>query len=78
MINHLNIFVFEILGLTKPNNIINNSGLLENTIKILIKLRDKARKNKDFEMADLIRNELNYIGVELEDMKDGSSYNIKY
>ena len=78
LINHLNIFVFEILGLTKPNNIINNSGLLENTIKILIKLRDKARKNKDFEMADLIRNELNYIGVELEDMKDGSSYNIKY
>ena len=77
LINHLNIFVFEILGLTKPNNIKNNSVLAENTIKILLKLRDKARINKDFETADLIRNELNDIGIELEDTKNESSFNIK-
>ena len=73
---HLNIFIFEILGLTKPDKTENKDSLLENTLEILIKLRDKARKDKDFETADLIRNELNDIGINLEDKKDKSNFNI--
>ena len=37
---------------------------------------NKARKDKDFETADLIRNELNNVGINLEDKKDKSNFNI--
>ena len=74
----LNLFVFEILGL-KPNESSksnNQSNTLEETIKILMKLRNNARINKDFKTADLIRNELSSIGIELKDEKDNSSFSI--
>ena len=41
-----------------------------------MKLRDKARMNKDFKTADLIRDELGSIGIQLKDEKDNSSFNI--
>ncbi|MBL31095.1 MAG: cysteine--tRNA ligase [Flavobacteriaceae bacterium] len=73
---YLNIFVFEILGLTKPDKTENKDSMLENILEILLKIRNKARKDKDFETADLIRNELNSIGINLEDKKDKSNFNI--
>ena len=42
-----------------------------------MKLRNNARTNKDFKTADLIRDELSSIGIELKDEKKDSSYNIK-
>ena len=77
--NQLNIFIFEILGLqTSSGDIKSNeeSKKLDKTIKILMKLRDKARMNKDFKTADLIRDELCSIGIQLKDEKDNSSFNI--
>jgi cysteinyl-tRNA synthetase len=44
---------------------------LENSIKKKIKLREKARKEKNYEMADRIRDELLEKGVILEDTKEG-------
>jgi cysteinyl-tRNA synthetase len=43
-------------------------------IKLLIKLRNQARVNKNFELSDQIRNELLEIGVQLNDEKKDSSY----
>ena len=40
-------------------------------IKKLIDEREQARKNKDFEKADKIRNELKEKGIILEDTKEG-------
>jgi len=79
LIDHLDIFVFKILGLTKKNKSIKNKSpnLFENTIKILLKLRERARENKDFETSDFIRDELNDIGIELKDKKNESNYRIK-
>jgi cysteinyl-tRNA synthetase len=42
-------------------------------IETLIRLRVDARKNKDFKAADLIRVDLQKLGVILEDKKDGST-----
>jgi len=42
-------------------------------IETMIKLRTDARKNKDFQLSDAIRNELQKIGVSLEDKKDGTT-----
>ena len=45
----------------------------ESKIVNLIDSRNAARKTKNFKEADRIRNELNAMGVEIEDTKDGTT-----
>ncbi|EYU17315.1 cysteine--tRNA ligase [Photorhabdus aegyptia] len=51
----------------------------EETAKIeaLIKQRNDARKNKDWPLADSARNQLNEMGIELEDGPQGTSWRRK-
>lgn len=49
----------------------------EQLVGLLIDLRNKARKNKNFEQADAIRDRLNEIGIELMDNPDGTDYRIR-
>lgn len=51
-----------------------NSNLMEELMEIIIRLRQNARKNKDFAIADLIRDELKNIGIILEDTPQGTSW----
>ena len=44
----------------------------QDTIEGLIKERNEARGNKNFDLADKIRNELKEKGIEIEDTKDGT------
>ena len=44
----------------------------EETIQRLIKSRNEARRNKNFDMADEIRNKLKEKGVEIEDTSEGT------
>ena len=49
----------------------------ENLQKIIlekIELRREARENKNYELADQIRNELLDMGIKLIDSKDGTTY----
>ena len=46
-------------------------------IELLIEIRTEARKNKNFELADTIRDRLKELGVELLDTKQGTTYEIK-
>tara|TARA_Y100000310_G_scaffold97577_1_gene95219 strand:- start:4929 stop:6305 length:1377 start_codon:yes stop_codon:yes gene_type:complete len=46
-------------------------------ISDLIKKRNTARKNKDFKLADKIRNDLSKKGIILEDTKDGTIWKKK-
>ena len=46
-------------------------------IESLINDRNEARKSKDFNKADEIRNKLIEIGVEIEDTPDGTIWRIK-
>ena len=77
IINTLNIFVFEVLGL---QNVIESANQykekLEDTLELLIKLRADARINKDFELSDKIRIELDGIGIQLKDSKGGTTFKI--
>ena len=45
-------------------------------IRLLIELRSEARQQKDFAMADSIRERARKLGVILEDNKDGTSWKI--
>ena len=59
----------------KKNGIIlkkNKSTLSNELIEIKIKERNKARDDKNYELADKIRNELLEKGVQIED-KDGKT-----
>ena len=70
-----NAFIFEILGLHTLNETENNhKEKLENSIKLLIKIREEARENKDFKLSDKIRNELEQIGIQLKDSKEGTNF----
>ena len=43
-------------------------------IELLIRIRAEARKNRDFSLADAIRDALNRVGIVLEDRPDGTTF----
>ena len=69
-------FVFDVLGLEnqKMDNL--NSQKLEGTVKMLIDFRNEARANKNFLRSDEIRDQLQRLGIQLNDSKDGSSFSL--
>ena len=72
----LNAFVFEILGLekiTKSKKVNDNTN---DIFEILIKLRDEARLNKNYELTDKIRDMLNNKGIVINDSDTNSSFSI--
>ena len=68
----MNDFVYEVLGL--QNIEVNNNAKLDQTLQVLIELRNQARKSKNFELSDQIRDKLLAEGIELKDGRDGTSY----
>ncbi|MCG7281038.1 cysteine--tRNA ligase [Chryseobacterium taklimakanense] len=68
----LNAFVFDVLGLQQPEE--SNSEKLDSTLQVLIELRNEARKVKNFELSDQIRDKLLAEGIELKDGREGTSY----
>ena len=72
--NLMNDFVFEVLGLQNIEE--NNNAKLDQTLQVLIDLRNQARKSKNFDLSDQIRDRLLAEGIELKDGRDGTSYSI--
>jgi cysteinyl-tRNA synthetase len=54
-----------------------DTGLVDQLMQLLIELRATARKKKDFEMADCIRDSLGELGISLEDRKDGTGWRLQ-
>jgi len=69
-------FVFDILGLENQNNAVLNSDKLASVVGLLIQLRNEARANKDFSTSDKIRDQLAEMGIQLNDGKDGTTFNL--
>ena len=69
-------FVTDILGLfaAKENS---ENDLTAELMQLVLKLRANAKTNKDYETADLIRNELNKAGIEIKDSREGSVWELK-
>ena len=68
------IFVFEILGFVHEKS--SNNQTLDGVMDLVLEIRNTAKSNKDWETADKIRNQLNELGIEIMDGKDGSSFKI--
>lgn len=54
-----------------------DNGIEPDLINLLIDLRTEAKQNKNFAMADTIRDRLKEIGVVLQDSKTGTTYKIE-
>lgn len=67
-------FVFDILGL-KDERSNADDGTLERLMELVVKLRDEAKRNKDFATSDCIREELAKLGIQLKDSKEGTLWN---
>ena len=63
--------VRDILGLVPDEKGAGDQELAGKLIKLLLQMRIDARKNKDFDMADRIRDEMTRLGIEVMDTKDG-------
>lgn len=52
-------------------------GLASKLMEVLMKLRNTARKEKNFPLSDAIRDELALLGIELVDTKEGSTWKLR-
>ena len=68
----MNGFVYDVLGLQNIEQ--NNNERLDQTLQVLIELRNQARKAKNFELSDQIRDRLLAEGIELKDGREGTTY----
>ncbi len=68
-------FLFDVLGLEDATLQGDASAeKLEGAIGLLVELRNQARANKDFATSDKIRDELQEVGIQLKDGKEGTTY----
>lgn len=70
----LNVFCFDILGLTNATKSQSSGDKLGEAVNLLIELRQEARLNKDFELSDKIRDRLADAGIQLQDGKEGTVF----
>ncbi|MDR2207109.1 MAG: cysteine--tRNA ligase [Flavobacteriaceae bacterium] len=71
----MNAFVYGVFGFQNIEE--NNDEKLDQAMQILIELRNQARKSKNFELSDQIRDKLLERGIELKDGREGTSYSLK-
>ena len=69
-------FVTDILGFVSANESSGND-LTKEVMELVLKLRANAKTNKDFNSADLIRDELDKAGIQIKDSREGSSWELK-
>ena len=73
---HLNL-ISQALGILQDDSYKKISEELESKIHTLILKRTEAKDNKDYDLADKIRNELLDLGVEIKDTSSGTDWNLK-
>ena len=73
---HLNL-ISQALGILQDDSYKKISEELESKIHVLILKRKEAKDNKDYDLADKIRNELLDLGVEIKDSISGTDWNLK-
>ena len=70
------VFATDVLGLIRRRKPSKNN--LENEVmEVLLKIRKNAKINKDFTTADLIRDELKKLNIQVKDSRNGSSWDLK-
>ena len=76
LLSSINSFVFEVMGLQKSKLTNNENSKINDVLDILLELRDDARKNKNYELSDKIRDMLKNNGISINDSNRDSSFTI--
>ena len=71
------LMIGRVLGILEDNAYKKVSDELGEEVEKLIKERSKAKENKNFELADEIRNKIEEKGIEIKDTPDGTSWKVK-
>jgi cysteinyl-tRNA synthetase len=69
-------FVFDILGLKPEEEPGHQEELIGPLMDTILALRQKARENKDWSSADMIRDALNKLKIQLKDTKEGAVWEV--
>ncbi len=69
---NFNLFFYDILGMKRENQTSEDAGTTEDLMNVILDIRQNAKTNKNWEIADAIRNKLNEIGIVIKDTKDGA------
>ncbi len=76
LLRSINSFVFDVMGLQKLKLRNNENSKINNVIDVLLELRNDARKNKNYELSDKIRDMLKNKGISINDSDKDSSFTI--
>lgn len=72
--NFMNVFVFELLGLTDEAVGTADTALIEGLVNLLLEYRQEAKARKDYATSDKIRNHLTSLGIIVKDTKEGVTW----
>ena len=67
----------SVLGILQDNTFNNISDELKIKVEKMISERDEAKNNKDYDSADMIRQQLLDIGIEINDTSEGTNWKLK-
>ena len=71
-----NDILFNILGFNSEISKVEKSNSQNELVELLIKIRSQARNDKNFTLSDQIRDELFKLGIQLNDDKNSSSFEL--
>jgi len=71
------VMIGKVLGILEDSAYKKVSDELNEEVEKLIKQRSEAKENKNFELADEIRNTLEKKGIEIKDTPNGTSWKVK-
>ena len=71
-----NSFVVDILGLI-DERVNNRSDLTNDLIDLTLTLRNRAKKNKDYNTSDQIRDKLEELNIQIKDEREGTTWKFK-
>jgi cysteinyl-tRNA synthetase len=69
-------FIFDVLGLVDDKHASKSNDKLEGVIELLISMRNEARANKNFALSDQIRDQLDALGIQIKDGKEGTTFTL--
>ncbi|MEM1000606.1 MAG: cysteine--tRNA ligase [Bacteroidota bacterium] len=75
--DHFNAFFTEVLGLVPLDPAESGGALTDSLMQMVIGLRQAARKEKNFAMADMIRDSLAAIDIKLKDTPAGTEWYVE-
>ena len=77
LIRALDAFVYDVMAL-KADGETDGTDInkLDGVMQMLIKIRNQARADKNWALSDQVRDELNALGIQLKDGKDGTEYSL--